>query len=65
MRIITRDLKIGDIMATGEVVIDCHKSGAFGCGNKKLWVLLENPITKKVRDAMWNYYGTLAIKERA
>lgn len=62
MRIITRDLRVGDVMATGEIVTHAAKFGTFGCGNKKLSVFLKNPQTGKTRSALWAYYGTLAIQ---
>lgn len=60
MRIITRDLKAGAVMSSGEIVKSVAKSGKGYRGNVKLCVTLEK--NGRSRMAYWNYFGTIAIK---
>lgn len=60
MRIITRDLKVGAVTSSGEVVKAVSKSGKGYYGNVKLAVTLEK--NGKCRLAHWNYFGTISIK---
>lgn len=59
MRIRTKELMPGDIMATGEVVLRATKFGMFR--DVKMHVTLQNPKTGKTRLASWSYWGTIGI----
>jgi hypothetical protein len=56
MKIHTRDLVIGTIMSSGEVVKHTRPA------NGRMIVMLENPKTGKVRQGDWNLRGTVVVK---
>lgn len=57
----TRDLKQGDVMQSGEVVVSAYRGKYMG--RDRMIVTLDNPKTGKQRIADWNHQGTVAIKE--
>lgn len=61
-KMLTKDLKAGQVMHSGEVVISTTPRGGNFYGNPKMYVTLENPKTKKRRLAMWHLYGTVFVK---
>lgn len=61
MRITTKDLKVGAVMNSGEVVKKVQKSGKGYLGNVKLFVILEKPDGTK-RSVWWNYFGTVFVR---
>ena len=62
MKMLTKDLKAGQVMRSGEVVVSVHRGSTF-YGNPKMRVVLENPCTKNRRLASWNLYGTVFVKD--
>ena len=62
-KMLTKDLKAGQVMHSGEVVVSAIRpNGTTFYGNPKMHVTLENPTTKNRRFAMWHLYGTVYVK---
>ena len=57
MKIKTRQLKVGDTMMSGEVVLRVERN------ENKLLVELGNIIKETKRIASWNYNGTVFVRE--
>ncbi len=61
MKKIARDLVVGDVVSSGEIVLKNVKSGHFN--NVKCLLTLKNPKTDQVRLATWGYYSTIFMKK--
>jgi len=57
MKLATNLLKVGDVMASGEVVKHTERVGS------KLRVILYNPKKDYTREAYWNYNGTIFLSK--
>lgn len=61
VKVIARDLVVGDVVGSGEQVLRISKIGKFN--NVKLFVTLKHP-NGKVRLACWAYFSVISIQER-
>jgi hypothetical protein len=54
----TSEVRVNDICLTGEIVLNTER-----LSYKQLQVTLKNPKTNNVRVSLWNYHGTVVMKD--